>query len=255
MVNEPEKRTSPACWPHMYTLATSQFLCSLTPDPPYFTMRGSGLALVMRRKSYSFPWGVRPRIVRHSGHSTRMTPASLMSFAGTSIMLPENKHPGMHRPCSIGAKYGCLDKMCPNSVYSCWMYRTSVLVSVPWKGYVFAQEVASATRAYDIHLLPLLLTSRDVTGLASHSFGAVPFSPLSLCGALDLCSSTAIVCHCHTEHIVWYHNPSSGRILPAMLLSKGTTCSGPVSRGFDRFCIGEGAMESPLYVRERSMSG
>ena len=172
MVNEPEKRTSPACWPHMYTLATSQFLCSLTPDPPYFTMRGSGLALVMRRKSYSFPWGVRPRIVRHSGHSTRMTPASLMSFAGTSIMLPENKHPGMHRPCSIGAKYGCLDKMCPNSVYSCWMYRTSVLVSVPWKGYVFAQEVASATRAYDIHLLPLLLTSRDVTGLASHSFGA-----------------------------------------------------------------------------------
>ena len=172
MVNEPEKRTSPACWPHMYTLATSQFLCSLTPDPPYFTMRGSGLALVMRRKSYSFPWGVRPRIVRHSGHSTRMTPASLMSFAGTSIMLPENKHPGMHRPCSIGAKYGCLDKMCPNSVYSCWMYRTSVLVEVPWKGSVFVQEVAYATRAYDIHLLPLLLTSLEGTGLAPHSFGA-----------------------------------------------------------------------------------
>jgi hypothetical protein len=90
---------------------------------------------------------------------------------------------------------------------------------------------------------------------AHAQLGSVPFSPLSLCGALDPCSGTAIVCHCHTEHIVWYHNPSSGRILPAVPLSKGTTCSGPVSRGVDRFCVGEGAMASPLYFRERSMSG
>src|SRR5713226_5253680 len=52
------------------------------------------------------------------------------------------------------------------------MYRTSVLVEVPWKRSVFAQEVAYAIQAYDIHLLPLLLTSLDVTGFAPNSFGA-----------------------------------------------------------------------------------
>ncbi len=108
---------------------------------------------------------------RSPAHSTRSLCAKRPREEAVPILQVRDAA-GTHRPRSIGAKYDHLDKVCPNSVYSCWMYRTSVLVEVPWKGSVFAQEVASATRAYDIHLLPLLLTSRDVTGLASHSFGA-----------------------------------------------------------------------------------
>jgi hypothetical protein len=41
----------------MWHLVTSQFPCPLTPDPPCSMVRRSGLALVMRRKSYGFPLG------------------------------------------------------------------------------------------------------------------------------------------------------------------------------------------------------